>query len=634
VHAGTVAAPTSPHFAPCHQLRQIQTLFVARMGNSAYTGHMMNACGCTEALGFEQSARGLITMHGIEPWNARELIRENLKRQAELAKRSPLRFIHVRDGLQYIGEKAHAWFSRTLTRDRFARAASDLLYSRNIQHTAQDRDQLLDVFDSMDFDRNGSLSLGEWAGGLSVFFKGTQDESVHAVFMALDTDKSGTLTSRELQEYLKPFVKAMSPATADSLRPLLLKKATMDLYDEMDLDHKNDISVEELLGWSRRGNNIIDKLADIIDKEVYRIWLREKERRAHQNYAAGYRNGPNNYGGSTGYYGTGNESQGGNMMGTDPYGNQSQSPYNDQSYNNQQYNSQDPYGASQSHDKGFSLFGSSSPKEDLYNKGPGQGGQSPYNGQGGYNDTAYPNQSQSRGRSFPEQGGYNDAYGQGGADRGYPTGQSGYGDRGYPNQQSGFGDRSYPEQQTGYGDRGYDRGYPSGQGAQADRGFQFGGAHDLPGPPPPPPFRGGQQQQQRPGGCDGGYGGPPPAAGGYPSPAFDGFGGSCQGSYGALGGAGGYSPQPQQAAYGAAPQQQGYGGAVQAGYPGAATLGGYGAQPNAGQPAPYTTSSQTYARPQTIFPGQQQNARQAVAQTGYSARAQPGPLGTLGYGFR
>ena len=42
---------------------------------------------------------------------------------------------------------------------------------------------------------------------------------------------------------------------------------------DTDYNHDNKITSDELLEWSRRGNTIIEKMADIIDKEVYRIWL-------------------------------------------------------------------------------------------------------------------------------------------------------------------------------------------------------------------------------------------------------------------------------------------------------------------------------------------------------------------------
>ena len=53
-----------------------------------------------------------------------------------------------------------------------------------------------------------------------------------------------------------------------------------DIYYDMDMDHAADISSDEMLAWSKRGNNIVDRLADIIDQEVYKIWLSESKKRS------------------------------------------------------------------------------------------------------------------------------------------------------------------------------------------------------------------------------------------------------------------------------------------------------------------------------------------------------------------
>ena len=111
-------------------------------------------------------------------------------------------------------------------------------------------------------------------------------------------------TCADWQVYLSPFVKAMSPPEAAALRPLLEKKASSfctssqyiwhencegwlpvfkqavdDIYYDMDMDHTADISSDEMLSWSKRGNNIVDRLADIIDQEVYQIWLTESKKK-------------------------------------------------------------------------------------------------------------------------------------------------------------------------------------------------------------------------------------------------------------------------------------------------------------------------------------------------------------------
>lgn len=292
------------------------------MGNA---GHVMNSCGLTDTLGFNQSTAGVIKFHGIEPWPAREMVKDNLARQADLARRHPLNQVPVAVGMNWFRDSLGGWFNgKHLTQQVFVDKAVDLMVSMNIRHNQADRHALYDIFDSMDYDGNGELSVGEWAGGLSVFFKGDMDQCIHAIFDVLDTNGDKSLSKVELAEYLKPFVNAMTPPEAEPLRPLLTNKCADDIFAEMDFDHDNQISSDEMLHWSKQGNNIIDRLAKVIEHEVYSVWLEEKDKSQRLAYSQGryakssisqgrYNNAPpSNQGGYGGYgnqngYGRGEE---------------------------------------------------------------------------------------------------------------------------------------------------------------------------------------------------------------------------------------------------------------------------------------------------------------------------------------
>jgi Ca2+-binding EF-hand superfamily protein len=228
-------------------------------------------------------------MHGIEPWPARALVNENLKRQAALARKHPLKEIPVEVGMRWFKDKVGGWFQH-LDKQHFVDEATALMVHTRTRHTPQDRDLLRDIFDSMDFDRNGELSTGEWAGGLTVFFKGTPTECIHAVFDCLDTNGDRTLSKSELQEYLTPFVKAMTPAQADALRPLLSRRVCDILFQEMDLDHNDAIDSDEMTAWAMKpGNQIINRVATVIEHEVYSIWLSEQDKKHRIAYSNGQR---------------------------------------------------------------------------------------------------------------------------------------------------------------------------------------------------------------------------------------------------------------------------------------------------------------------------------------------------------
>lgn len=279
------------------------------MGNHVVLGHTMNCCqdgamlcGCPDAIRFEHTAKAVMNLHSIESWNAKSLVKEHLRRQGELAKKTPLQNISVVDGLSYISERLMngvvgkgldfitCQHGVHMTREQFVLICTDMMqdikdYRGNrIRSTPKDREEFYDIFDSMDIDRSGVLSTGEWAGGCSVFFRGNMKQSVEAVFKVLDENGDGHLTMAELREYLKPFLKAMMPEGASALQPMLLKRATDTIFREMDKDHGGWISAEEMCKWTAEGNNIIDSLADLIDREVYALWMQNSKESMRRNY--------------------------------------------------------------------------------------------------------------------------------------------------------------------------------------------------------------------------------------------------------------------------------------------------------------------------------------------------------------
>jgi len=248
------------------------------MGASHSVGVLMGqavvSCGFSNTVGFERSCEAVIRSADIQPWPARALISARLMRQAELAKRSALRYISVRDGFNHFDGKVGRFTG--LTRDTFLATAKNLIDSKNI-HAGGEDELLLEIFDTIDYDGNGSLTVGEWAGGLTVFFKGTQDEKTQVLFELIDKDRSGDLSKSEMKEYLTPMVKAMTPPEAAALRPLLLQHATDQIFAEVDANNDGQCTTLEFQNW-RKTHILIDELVKVIEGEVYRIWLDHKMR--------------------------------------------------------------------------------------------------------------------------------------------------------------------------------------------------------------------------------------------------------------------------------------------------------------------------------------------------------------------
>lgn len=248
-------------------------------------GYTVAHCGCADRCGIEGTTRAIMSLDKIQPWSAKDLIMVHLQKQEVLARKTPLRHIPVQDGLNHFTDHSMGMNALLggMDLDTFRRHAIALLDLKTIKYTRADDQELTDVFKSMDYDDNGRLSIGEWAGGMTVFFRGSREDCVHAVFEALDADHNGTLSRSELREYLKPFVKAMVPEEAGALRPVLLKKATDDIFDEMDHLRQTDdcITSEEMILWMQEGNNIIDRLVKVIDPLIYKIWLQQQTKESH-----------------------------------------------------------------------------------------------------------------------------------------------------------------------------------------------------------------------------------------------------------------------------------------------------------------------------------------------------------------
>jgi len=206
-----------------------------------------------------------------------------------------------REAITYLnqGPKVTQWTPTWLAgdqgidKDTFVKYCNELLDARKVIVTPQQRLQLYEIFDSIDLDMSGFLSVGEWAGGLSVFLDGKPEQCTRAVFSALDVDDSGALSKDELREYLTPFVKVMSPPSADALRPILVKKVTDDVFAEIDTSKDGDISVDEFIQWTmQNGENgsIVKRLANLIDSDVmegYRLSERGQRAGAGQSQMSG-----------------------------------------------------------------------------------------------------------------------------------------------------------------------------------------------------------------------------------------------------------------------------------------------------------------------------------------------------------
>lgn len=239
----------------------------------ACAGHTVSHCAAfTDCCGFDNAAHAVVKLNGVEEWAAFDLLKERLLKQEELYKASPLQYVHVKQGLN-IFSNAGSFCSGSLSKANFVRESWNIAKDLHQQGVGGEADKgvLARVFESIDYDEDETLSRGEWAEGLTKFFKGTAEEKIKATFECLDADGNGNLSQTELKEYLTPLVKAMTPPEASSMRPLLIQRVAAEAFDECDSHHQGYITSDEFLEWMNKQGSVEKRVGDIIEREVYKI---------------------------------------------------------------------------------------------------------------------------------------------------------------------------------------------------------------------------------------------------------------------------------------------------------------------------------------------------------------------------
>jgi len=238
---------------------------------SQVLGNAIAYSGIMNAIGFERSAEVVIRSAGIQPWPAKTMIRGCLEHQVRLARSSPLRTIPVRYGLDHFSR--HIGRFHGLSKKAFVEVAKNLIEVRRIPLRPHEAESLEAIFDSMDYSKNGELEVGEWASGLTVFFKGAQEEKTAALFQLLDRSNHGHLSKPEIKEYVTPLVKAMTPSEAAGLRPLLISHTTDTIFNQVDMNHDGKCDSNEFKAWLK-DHDVVNELANVIEGEIYKIWAK------------------------------------------------------------------------------------------------------------------------------------------------------------------------------------------------------------------------------------------------------------------------------------------------------------------------------------------------------------------------
>jgi len=233
----------------------------------------------------------------IKPWDAMALVLEKLEKQAVLIKaRSPillsLQNVRVADGLKRFksarDSDEDAYFrlgnARDLDEDAFVKIVCQE-YNDEIRATVSQEEyndeiinsDAMSVFGLMDSHASKQLSIGEWAGAMAAFFKGTQEEKARELFDLLDEHSKGWLSNEELQQRLIAPVKAMTPPEASPLLPLLVRFCADQVMESASIiGPTRKISCEQcqdFIRWQSENNDgkgLIDFIAKFVEEEIYK----------------------------------------------------------------------------------------------------------------------------------------------------------------------------------------------------------------------------------------------------------------------------------------------------------------------------------------------------------------------------
>jgi len=244
---------------------------VKRAGGSII-GHALGASGYTTEKNYMQSVDLMIRSQNISPWPAEELFRAKLRVQEDLRLSTKLYLIPVDLGLTHFVNHFPNYLSAGMKMDTFVGICQNLLAQN---HHERPQPKVLErIFRSMDFDGNGSLTVGEWAGSLKSFFMGSDEAKNRAVFRLIDTSHDGRLEKEELKEYLRPIINAMIPLDANALRPLITTRLMELVFSEIDADGDGSVTSAEFLAWSKE-HDLVRVLGRMIEGPVYKVWMRK-----------------------------------------------------------------------------------------------------------------------------------------------------------------------------------------------------------------------------------------------------------------------------------------------------------------------------------------------------------------------
>ena len=112
------------------------------------------------------------------------------------------------------------------------------------------------VFKIFDLNGDGKIDFREFAMALNMFLCPDPEERLKFVFRIYDSDESGTITKAEMNEIFKSLNRMLN-LTSQNYRDDTELRASVDaLFNKMDLDGDDNVTMDEFLAVAKSDPNI------------------------------------------------------------------------------------------------------------------------------------------------------------------------------------------------------------------------------------------------------------------------------------------------------------------------------------------------------------------------------------------
>ncbi|XP_048146226.1 calsenilin isoform X8 [Corvus hawaiiensis] len=116
------------------------------------------------------------------------------------------------------------------------------------------------LFDAFDADRNGALCFQDFAMGLSVLLRGTEQQKLKWTFDLYDVNKDGYVTKEDMLEIMKSIYAMMGRCTEPALGASAPAQHVELFFQKMDRNRDGVVTFEEFLATCQEDKDIMSSM--------------------------------------------------------------------------------------------------------------------------------------------------------------------------------------------------------------------------------------------------------------------------------------------------------------------------------------------------------------------------------------